>query len=126
MEASSQPRRLQILETAMKLTAGERNAEYGSPYINHTNIANMMNAYLDARRSSMPPLISHLQLDAEDAAMLMVCVKMARIAQRWGGSQTDSFADAAAYIGIASECREECVAPKDAGGYNLSDVVRAR
>lgn len=120
------PHRVMILETAIKLTDGERNASYGSPFINHSNIAALMNAYLDTRRSSLPPLAGGMPLDAEDAAMLMVMVKIARIAQRWGGPQLDSFADAAAYIGIASECRNERyegapVAPD----YNRADVTRA-
>jgi Domain of unknown function (DUF6378) len=120
------PHRVIILETAIKLTDGERNASYGSPFINHSNIAALMNAYLDTRRSSLGPLAGAMPLDAEDAAMLMVMVKVARIAQRWGGQQTDSFADAAAYIGIASECRmERDFGDKAENVYKASDVARA-
>lgn len=103
---SEKPHRVDILEMGIALTANERNQAYGSPFDNHRNIANLMNAYLTIRRKSMG-IMEQIQLDAEDAAMLMVCVKMARIAQRWGGPQTDSFVDAATYIAIASECREE-------------------
>lgn len=121
------PHRVVILETAINLTSGERNAAYGSPFTNHNNIAKLMNAYLDTRRSSLGPLAGAMPLDAEDAAMLMVCVKMARIAQRWGGPQTDSFADAAAYIGIASECRmEREYSDKAEPDYTATDVARAR
>lgn len=107
MKERLSPHRVMILETAIKLTDGERNASYGSPFVNHNNIAKLMNAYLDTRRSPLGPLTGALPLDAEDAAMLMVMVKVARIAQRMDGQQLDSFADAAAYVGIASECREE-------------------
>lgn len=98
--------RVDILQMGISLTSKERNAAYGSPHINHKNIAGLMNAYLDTRRASLKPM-EPLVLDSEDAAMLMVMVKVARIAQRWGGSQTDSFVDAATYVAIASECREE-------------------
>lgn len=97
--------RVDILQMGIALTSNERNKSYGSPHINHTNIARLMNAYLDTRRASLPE--GDIELDSEDAAMLMVMVKIARIGQRWGGSQTDSFVDAATYIAIASECREE-------------------
>lgn len=103
---SEKPHRIDILEMGISITANERNAAYGSPFDNHQNIARLMNAYLNIRRKSAG-IMAQVELDAEDAAMLMVCVKMARIAQRWGGSQTDSFVDAATYIAIASECREE-------------------
>jgi hypothetical protein len=126
MKERVSPHRVMILETAIKLTDGDRNTSYGSPFINHDNIAALMNAYLTARRSSDGALINPLTLDAEDAAMLMVMVKVARIAQRLGGQQTDSFADAAAYIGIASECRmERDFGDKAENVYKTPDVSRA-
>jgi hypothetical protein len=98
--------RVDIMQMAIALTSNERNKDYGSPAVNHTNIAGLMNAYIQVRLSALPPG-TPLVLDAEDAAMLMLCVKMARIGQRWGGQQTDSFVDGCAYIAIASECRQD-------------------
>lgn len=88
-----------VLHDAMNLTLGDRNKAYGDPTDNHENIARLMDAYLGMRGDD--------RLDAEDAAMLMVCVKMARIAQRLPRNTlaSDSFIDAAAYIAIAAEAR---------------------
>lgn len=90
------PTRVQTLETAIKLTAGDRNKAYGPPHRNLSDCALLWDAYLAIRNGA--------QLDAEAVAWMNVLQKIARSAQP--GYHPDNYTDAAAYSAIAGECRE--------------------
>jgi len=90
------PTRVQTLETAIKLTAGDRNKAYGPPHRNLSDCALLWDAYLAIRNGA--------QIDAEAVAWMNVLQKIARSAQP--GYHPDNYTDAAAYSAIAGECRE--------------------
>ena len=90
------PTRVQTLETAIKLTAGDRNKAYGPPHGNLSDCALLWDAYLAIRKGA--------QIDAEAVAWMNVLQKIARSVQR--GYHPDNYTDAAAYSAIAGECRE--------------------
>jgi len=90
------PTRVQTLETAIKLTSGDRNKAYGPPFGNLSDCALLWDAYLAIRKGA--------QLDAEAVAWMNVLQKIARSAQP--GYHPDNYTDAAAYSAIAGECRE--------------------
>lgn len=84
------PLRAVVLETALTLTCGDRNATYGEPVENHQHIAAIFNA------------ITGRDLSAREVALLHVATKLARLAKN--PTHQDSHIDAAAYIGITLEC----------------------
>jgi hypothetical protein len=88
--------RVQTLETAIKLTAGDRNKAYGPPHGNLSDCALLWDAYLAIRNGA--------QIDAEAVAWMNVLQKIARSVQP--GYHPDNYTDAAAYSAIAGECRE--------------------
>ncbi len=88
--------RVQTLETAIKLTAGDRNKAYGPPHGNLSDCALLWDAYLAIREGA--------QIDAEAVAWMNVLQKIARSVQP--GYHSDNYTDAAAYSAIAGECRE--------------------
>ena len=93
-----------LFDTARDLHTGDRNAAYGDPISNHSNIAKLMTAYLQVRFPSFKE-----SLDAEDAAWLMLLVKQARAAQRIQHRE-DTLVDAinyTAFAGAAAISREE-------------------
>jgi hypothetical protein len=61
-----------ILDEAAALTAGDRQRHYDHPLRNHTRVARLWNAYLDCRREP------YGKISPEDAAMMMILVKIAR------------------------------------------------
>jgi hypothetical protein len=92
----AKPTRVQTLETAIKLTAGDRNKAYGPPHGNLSDCALLWDAYLAIRKGA--------QIDAEAVAWMNVLQKIARSAQP--GYHPDNYTDAAAYSAIAGECRQ--------------------
>lgn len=90
------PTRVQTLETAIKLTTGDRNRAYGPPHGNLSDCALLWDAYLAIRKGA--------QIDAEAVAWMNVLQKVARSVQP--GYHPDNYTDAAAYSAIAGECRE--------------------
>lgn len=91
--------RARVLYTAAKLTTGDRNNTYGSPYINMSRTAQMIESYIRAKYSI------DITLSAEDAAMIMVLVKMTRTMH--SALHPDNYIDAAAYMAMAAECADE-------------------
>lgn len=83
-----------ILEEAARLVSGGRQEDYGSPEDNFATIANMWNAYLNARP---PTLMGSIQ--PKDVAIMMVLLKCAREANR---PKRDNLADGAGYFQCAS------------------------
>lgn len=103
---SVKPTRVQTLETAIKLTGGDRNKSYGPPFDNLSDCANLWNAYINTKASCIVRTADsyEVKLKAEDVAWLMVLVKMTRSFQH--GYHPDNYTDASAYSAIAGECRE--------------------
>lgn len=100
------PTRVQTLETAIKLTGGDRNKSYGPPFDNLTDCANLWNAYVNSKQACIVRTADsyEVKFTAEDVAWLMTLVKMTRSFQ--SGYHPDNYTDAAAYSAIAGECRE--------------------
>lgn len=103
---SVKPTRVQTLETAIKLTGGDRNKSYGPPFDNLSDCAHLWNAYINAKASCIVRTGDSYEvaLKAEDVAWLMVLVKMTRSFQ--SGYHPDNYTDSSAYSAIAGECRE--------------------
>lgn len=91
-EVTNQPVRGAILDTAHRLTCGDRNKQYGDPLDNHQDIANLWMAYL-----STP-------ISPKDVAIMMALVKIARAKRP--EPHRDNYVDAAAYLAIAGEIHE--------------------
>lgn len=101
------PTRVQTLETAIKLTGGDRNKSYGPPFDNLSDCAALWNAYINTKWGCIEVTADgsyRVNLKAEDVAWLMTLVKMTRAFQH--GYHPDNYTDAAAYSAIAGECRE--------------------
>lgn len=100
------PTRVQTLETAIKLTGGDRNKSYGPPFDNLTDCAHMWNAYVNSKKVCIVRTADsyEVRFTAEDVAWFMTLVKMSRSFQ--SGYHPDNYVDAAAYSAIAGECRE--------------------
>lgn len=99
------PRRVQFLEAGIKLTSGDRDAEYGPPYFNLTDCGILFTAYLYAKYGGKSIDPNEFNLTAEDVAWLNVMQKMARTFH--GQPKPDTYIDAATYAAIAGECAEE-------------------
>lgn len=109
--AVKQTQREHLIERARDLTMGDRNKAYGEPYPNHAQIADFWQAYFRTRVEHSEFRIR--DIDAEDVALCMVLLKVARAAQRSRAPDPlneDTFVDMIAYAGIAGECREGIVA----------------
>lgn len=100
------PTRVQTLETAIKLTGGDRNKSYGPPFDNLSDCAALWNAYVNSKQACIIRTADsyEVKFTAEDVAWLMTLVKMTRSFQ--SGYHPDNYTDAAAYSAIAGECRE--------------------
>lgn len=98
----------QILDTAKKLTTGDRDKSYGPPIDNLTTYANLCTAYIFGKGGNENDLLA---LDAVDGAVLMVLAKVSRIAANRG--HKDNYVDGAAYMAIAGECDELLERAKD-------------
>jgi hypothetical protein len=81
--------RQEILEEAARLTAEDRNKNYGDPYVNHKRIADIWTVILET------------EVTPAQVALCMVGVKIARLIQT--PDHQDSFIDGAAYMAIAGE-----------------------
>ena len=97
--AEVEPERVRLLKRGIELTAGDRNKTYGDPWSNLTDCAQLWEAYLSAKLSS------DVKIVAEDVAHMMALVKMTRSFR--GNYQDDNYLDAAVYMAIAGECRQQ-------------------
>ena len=95
----------EILIKAKEIINGERQDQYGKPEDSFTLIAAYWNIYLKAkveselkRRGIKGDYIA--DINAEDAAMMMVLFKIAREANQ---NKQDNIIDAAGYLGIYSD-----------------------
>lgn len=97
--------RLEYLAEAARLTSGDRDREYGTPYINLSDCAMLWTAYLCGKYGGQTVDLLQLSLTAEDVAWLNVLQKIARTFS--GHPKPDTYIDAAAYAAIAGECAKE-------------------
>lgn len=82
--------RVEALREAAKIIDGDRNNQYGSPEDNFDRTAKIWSVILDHN------------VTAEDVAMMMVGLKMARFAAK-SGFQGDTWIDIAGYAGCGYE-----------------------
>ena len=79
----------EILDEANRLTHGDRDKNYGTPYVNHKRIADIWSVILG------------IEVTPSQVALCMAGVKIARLVET--PDHLDSFVDGAAYIAIAGE-----------------------
>lgn len=84
------PIRVQALREAARIINGDRNKQYGGPEENFTRIAKIWE------------VIFEREFTAEDVAMAMVGVKLARFVSK-AGFQPDTWIDIAGYAGCGYE-----------------------
>jgi hypothetical protein len=82
--------RVEALREAARIIAGDRDAQYGGPEDNFNRIATVWT------------MLFGYQFTAEDVAMAMVGLKMARYASK-SGFQPDTWVDIAGYAGCGYE-----------------------
>jgi nucleoside 2-deoxyribosyltransferase len=83
-----------ILETAMEITNGDRRRDYDSATPNHGRIAELWNSYISVRKNP------EAEISAFDVAIMMVLLKIARIAYT---PTFDGFVDMAGYSKCAAQ-----------------------
>ena len=81
----------EILEETIKIVTGQRQEDYGDKVVNHRNIAELWNAYLD------------MDIAPHDVAICMLLVKVARLKNR---KTKDCYVDMAGYAAIAGEIND--------------------
>ena len=91
--------RADILHAAEKCVCGQRETDYGTPEDNFETIAELWGTYL--RRACVDEA-GCVHIDANDVAMMMALLKIARIAA--GGGKADSWIDLAGYAACGAEC----------------------
>lgn len=91
--------RADILHAAEKCVCGQREQDYGTPEDNFETIAELWETYL--RRACVDEA-GGVYIDANDVAIMMVLLKIARIAA--GGGKADSWIDLAGYAACGAEC----------------------
>ncbi len=82
--------RIEFLEEASQCINGDRNAQYGEPEDNFSNIAKLWSAYLD------------IDIGAEDVAFMMCLFKVARLKGSCYQSK-DSWIDLIGYAACGGE-----------------------
>lgn len=91
--------RVDILHAAEKCVCGQREQDYGTPEDNFETIAELWKTYL--RRACVDEA-GGVYIDANDVAMMMALLKIARIAA--GGGKADNWIDLAGYAACGAEC----------------------
>jgi len=98
-----QAARTSLLQDAERLINGDRNLQYGAPIDDFSLTAKMWEAYLrrtmETRNTTVP------SLDPHDVAVLLILVKISRLAQT--PEKRDHWLDIAGYAGCGWECVEE-------------------
>ncbi len=95
------PRRIltareQLLQTAITITAVDRNNTYGKPEDNFKNIADRWSLYLSAS------IGTEIKLSPTDVGYMMVDMKLARLSTN--PTHYDSILDIAGYAACAADC----------------------
>jgi hypothetical protein len=86
-------KRGEILDEANRLTHGDRDKNYGTPYVNHKRIADIWTVILG------------IEVTPSQVALCMAGVKIARLVE--SPDHLDSFVDLAAYAAISGEIATE-------------------
>lgn len=87
IKMENQTKRKEILEKALQCVNGKREEQYGSPEDNFAMIAQFWELYLRNRED--------ICISPEDVAVMMILLKIARIAG--GGYKLDNWVDIAGY-----------------------------
>lgn len=90
-----------ILEAAKKCVCQDRNNQYGDPENNFELIARLWRAYLNATGLGFGKDEEQTMITAEDVAVMMCLLKIARIAT--GEQKADSWIDAIGYMACGGE-----------------------
>ena len=98
MEDEKPTTRERILYTGAKLTAGDRDKQYGPPVKNMQDIAALWETFLLGRHEFQG------RLTGEDVAHMMSLLKIAR--SYASGLTPGNYVDGAVYQAIAGECAE--------------------
>ena len=91
--------RADILHAAEKCVCGQREQDYGTPEDNFKAIAELWETYLS--RACVDEA-GGVYIDANDVAVMMALLKIARIAR--GGGKADNWIDLAGYAACGAEC----------------------
>ena len=89
----------EILLKAVELVNGGRQETHGDTKINHEQIAEFWNVFLDEK---LKPCIA---ITADEVATMMALLKISR-SQR-GRANVDDYVDASAYMAIAGELKHD-------------------
>lgn len=92
----------ELLEEAFKIVTGPRQDLYGKPSQNFIDTANMVDAYLVARGVITA---EGKGIDPHDVAVIMICLKLARIAT--SPHEKDHWVDIAGYAACGWEAATE-------------------
>jgi hypothetical protein len=84
--------RKETLETAIAAVCQNREQDYGSPEDNFKLIADLWRVYLTARKN---------HINSDDVAVLMILLKVARVAS--GHGKDDNWIDIAGYAACGAE-----------------------
>lgn len=95
VELPSDPK-VELLDAAKAVCTGDRRRDYGDALGNHSQVAALWRSYLGDRPVS--------SITAEDAAVMMVLVKIARLAK--SPAHYDSMVDLAGYAAVMAEICE--------------------
>jgi hypothetical protein len=106
--------REKLLEDVYNTICRDRQDQYGAPEDNFQYIANFWNNYLSAKNHIA------LNLSAEDVAVMMSLLKVARMAT--GVKHYDNYIDAAGYLALAGE---QAFKEYDYDSYTTADVSNA-
>lgn len=91
--------REEILNAAKQCVCHDRNNQYGSPEDNFKTIAYLWANYLNAGSALRPGI--GISLKAKDVAVMMILLKVARIAT--GSGSQDNWIDLAGYAACGGE-----------------------
>jgi len=89
----------EILSKARDLVAIDRNITHGDAYMNHADIAEYWNLFLDDKLKPMA------NITAGDVAIMMILLKISRN-NKGNKFNIDNFVDMAGYAAIAGEIGE--------------------
>lgn len=94
--------REEILAQAQRCVCGDREQDYGSPEDNFQTVAQLWDVYL---RRKCVSFCADVSLLAEDVAVMLALLKIARIAS--GHAKEDNWVDLAGYAACGGEIETE-------------------
>ena len=96
--------RSKLLMEVMEIVHKDRNANYGNPEDNFSQIAALWQAYYDARIKATSKSASAFKFQSMDVAVMNMLIKVARLAKN--PSHHDSAVDIAGYAACAADIQE--------------------